>query len=100
MGDRKRGTVARKFRSISADIMSRMIHIGPVIHCQLRGDTIGYLCELLQGYMLEKLTLALMLRINKVTVPECIYVDCEVQRNDIEFAFQGLSPFAPSRLQS
>jgi len=33
--------VAGTFRTLSADILSRMNHIGPVAHFRLRGDTIG-----------------------------------------------------------
>ena len=57
--------VAGVFRTISADIISKMIHQGPEAHFRLRGDTIGYICELLQGYMIERLAIAAQLAIHK-----------------------------------
>lgn len=46
--------VASTFRTLSADILSRMTHLGHEAHFRLRGDTIGYIAELLQGYMIDR----------------------------------------------
>jgi len=56
--------VASTFRTISAGILSRMTHHGEA-HFRLRGDTIGYIAELLQGYMIDRLEAAILLAIHR-----------------------------------
>jgi len=58
--------VADTFRTLSADILSRMNYLGPEAHFRLRGDTIGYICELLQAHMIERLEVAVVLAIHKL----------------------------------
>ena len=109
--------VAGTFRTLSADILSRMNHIGPEAHFRLRGDTIGYICELLQGYMIERLQMAMYLAIHRLGLgigPLYGYsltavgngTRCNVQIDDIQLAFQkdifspffcGFSPQRPPR---
>jgi hypothetical protein len=79
------------FRTLSANIMSRMNHLGPEVQCILRGDTIGYICELLQEYMICRLQEACYLSLYAWSFP--------VRKDDIEFAFQGLSPYVPFSCQ-
>jgi hypothetical protein len=95
----KEGRFAHIFRTLSANIMRRMNHVGPEAQCILRGDTIGYICELLQGYMTRRLYQAFLLRYNALNLKPENYGDFEVSRDDIEFAFQGLSPFMPYSCQ-
>jgi len=57
--------IADTFRTISADILSRMTHFGPEAHFRLRGDTIGYIVEILQGYMVDRLEAAILLAIHR-----------------------------------
>jgi hypothetical protein len=96
---------AHIFRTMSANVMRRMNHVGPEAQCILRGDTIGYICELLQGYMIRRLEEAFLLRSQTVLpqdwakVKQGHYGGYEVTRRDIEFAFQGLSPFMPFSCQ-
>lgn len=97
--------VAGTFRTLSADILSRMNHLGPEAHFRLRGDTIGYVSELLQGYMIDRLQVAIHLALHKLGgVTEDI--KCVVREDDIALAFQkdmfspffcGFSPQAPRR---
>ena len=105
--------VAGAFRTLSADILSRLNHIGPVALFRLRGDTIGYICELLQGYMIDRLGMAMFLAIHKLGYSpyRCEAAvgngtRCTVQTDDIQLAFQkdmfspffcGLSPQRPRR---
>ena len=104
--------VAGTFRTLSADILSRMNHIGPEAHFRLRGDTIGYICELLQGFMIDRLDMAMYLAIHRLgrramkVVGEDGVTRCAVQRDDIKLAFQkdmfgpffcGFSPQRPPR---
>ena len=88
------GCVAGTFRTLSANILSRMNHIGPVAHFRLRGDTIGYISELLQGYMIERLQMAMYLVIHKLGYSPYDMTAvgnstrCTVQMEDIQLAFQ------------
>ena len=97
--------VADTFRTLSANILSRMNHIGPEVHFRLRGDTIGYICELLQGYMIDRLQVAGMLPIHKL-LGAAEDIGYAVKDDDIALAFQkdlfspffcGLSPERPRR---
>jgi len=56
------GLVAEAFRNITADLLSRMNHSssGQDVHFRLRGDTIAYLFEFLEGYMTEKMERAML----------------------------------------
>ena len=73
--------VAGSFRTISASILSRMNQCGGHgVHFRLRGDTIGYLCELLQGYMVRILQNALLVAIHSI--------NAAVKEDDIELAFR------------
>ena len=76
--------VADTFRTLSADILSRM-NLGPEVHFRLRGDTIGYICELLQGYIVDRLEIAILLAISRHRV------SVVVQRDDIALAFRRQS---------
>jgi hypothetical protein len=105
LGEAKEGCFADIFRTMSANIMRRMNHVGPEAQCILRGDTIGYICELLQGYMIRRLEEAFLLR-RHAFLPEDwdkvkpgMYGSFEVRSDDIEFVFQGLSPFVPYSCQ-
>jgi len=64
--------IAEKFRNITADILSRMNHssAGNDIHFRLRGDTVSYLIEFLEGYMIKKMeqTLLAAIHCNRVKV--------------------------------
>lgn len=86
LGD-KSECVADTLRNVSADILSRMNHLGPAAHFRLRGDTLGYLFELLQGYMISRLKIAVLLAIhsNSVSPYEEKIVVC---REDMALAFQ------------
>jgi len=107
--------VASTFRTLSADILSRMNYLGPEAHFRLRGDTIGYICELLQGYMIERFQMTMFLvrhrlgygffdldRIRSIRLEEDPSPNatgngdrCTVQRDDIKLVFQKdtFSPF-------
>ena len=90
--------VASTFRTISADILSRMAHHGEA-HFRLRGDTIGYIVELLQGYMIDRLEAAILLAIhrqgpnheNDSTSP---FPRRVVQNDDIVLAFRRQTLFS------
>jgi hypothetical protein len=102
LGDDGEDCVADSFRTLSPDILSRMNHIGPEAHFRLRGDAIGYICELLQGFMVSRLDMAMYLAIHKIGFTPSDYAvargnstKCTVQRDDIALAFQKdmFSPF-------
>ena len=73
---------AETVRDLSADLLSKMIHVsaGPDVNCRLRGDTIWFLAEMLQGYMVEKLSQALLAAVNRHRAT--------VQREDVLFVFR------------
>jgi len=107
--------VASTFRTLSADILSRMNYLGPEAHFRLRGDTIGYICELLQGYMIERFQMTMFLvrhrlgfgffdlnRIRSIRLEEDPSPNatgngdrCTVQMDDMKLVFQKdtFSPF-------
>ena len=111
MGDGEE-CVADTFRTLSADILSSMNYLGPEAHFRLRGDTIGYICELLQAHMIERLEVAVVLAIHKLGyspyqlklgfTPPSDRVEalrhlklmrgyctrCIIERDDIQLAFQ------------
>ena len=70
---------AAVFRSISADILSRMHHLGEPIHFRLRGDTIAYFSELLQFHLVEQLERTLLLAMHSYRI--------EVQDSDVAVIF-------------
>jgi len=91
--------VADTFRTLSADVLSMMNHLGPEAHFRLRGDTIGYICELLQGYMIDRLEGAICLTIHKLGLADPEGISRTVQRDDIALAFRRQSDvfsFPPS----
>jgi len=74
--------VAGTFRTLSADILSRMNQCGgPEVRFRLRGDTIGYLCELLQGYMVRIIENANLMAIHSSSKA--------VHEGDIALAFRS-----------
>ena len=87
--------LASTLRTLSANILTRMT-CGPAVNFRLRGDTIGYLCELVQGFMVERLEITNYLNThyknlhfkkqppNDAENPETP----EVQREDIALAFK------------
>ena len=78
--------VADILRTLSADILARMNHLGPAVHFRLRGDTLGYLFELLQGYMIGRLKVAALMACHAAFgVTGQSYV---VHKEDMAFAFQ------------
>jgi len=97
------------FRTLSADILSSMNYLGPEAHFRLRGDTIGYISELLQGYMIDRLQIAIHLAFHKLEKRDGATEDsirCVVREDDIALAFQkdvfspffcGFSPQRPPR---
>ena len=82
--------VADILRTLSADILARMNHLGPAVHFRLRGDTLGYLFEILQGYMIKRLEIALLLAINTVTsrLDQNLAKTFVVDKEDMALAFQ------------
>ena len=83
--------VASTVRTLSANILSRMNSFGQTVQFRIRGDSIGYLCELVQGYMIDRLEIALLLSVRTVnggvhysTQPPPVIV----QRRDVALAFQ------------
>ena len=83
--------VTSTVRTLSANILSRMNSFGQSVQFRLRGDCIGYLCELVQGYMIDRLQIAILLSIRTVngdhysTQPPPVVI---VQRHDVALAFQ------------
>lgn len=87
------------FRNVAAGVLSRMSRIGETIHFRLRGDTVGYLADLLEAYMVERLAEVLLIAVqrcgNMVGWAEDEdedkvedEVDVEVERNDVSLIFQ------------
>jgi histone H3/H4 len=57
-------TLPETFRTVVASVVARMIHIGHGICFRLRGDTVGYLAEILQEYMCRRLQDAVLFAIH------------------------------------
>lgn len=56
---------ADAMRTLAADLLSRMVHTGSdAVNFRLRGDTVGYIAELLQSYMVRGLEEALLFAIH------------------------------------
>ena len=89
--------VASTFRTISADILSRMAHHGEA-HFRLRGDTIGYIVELLQGFMVDRLESAILLAIHRQGPTReddtSLFPRRVVQTEDIVLAFRRQTLFS------
>ena len=78
--------VADTFRTLTAVVLSMMNQHGPEAHFRLRGDTIGYISELLQGYMNDRLEVAGLLSISRH--PPLEEINYSVQRDDMALAFR------------
>jgi len=50
--------------SLAANVMTRMNHFGAAASFRIRGDTVYYLFELLQGYMVKRLEDALLMAVH------------------------------------
>jgi len=73
LGDETGG--ATNLRTIAADLLSQIIYLGPP-HCfRLRGDTVGYLAELLQDRMIRRMEEAFLFAIHGYRL--------EVQKDDL-----------------
>ena len=63
--EHKDGSAADNFRLVAAGVMAKMMKSGT--HCtgtpRLRGDTVGYLAELLQGFAIHRLQSALRIAV-------------------------------------
>jgi len=82
--------VADTLRNLSANILSRMNHLGPDVHFRLRGDALGYLFELLHGHMIERLEIANLLAIHTAhsRLNQCQAKSFVVLKEDMALAFQ------------
>jgi len=73
-----------------------MTHFGPEAHFRLRGDTIGYIVELLQGYMVDRLESAILLAIHRQISNHSLWAIkgrvVQVQGDDIALAFRRTKP--------
>jgi len=75
---------ADAFRDVVAHLVSCMVYCGSV-HLRLRGDAIGYLSQMMRGYIVKKLESALDIAIHCGRT--------EVQREDVHFAFKTQEQF-------
>jgi len=75
---------ADTFRDVVAHIISSMVYGGTVC-LRLRGDAVGYLTQMIQGYVVKKLQCALEIAIHSGRT--------EVQRNDVHFIFKKQDQF-------
>jgi histone H3/H4 len=86
------GNGAEEYIDVASKILSRMIYLESKIHFRLRGDTVEYLAELLQGWLIKRLEDAVLFAIHGYKGG--------VQWESIQLAFQncdksGLGLYCP-----
>eukprot|EP00579_Thalassiosira_antarctica_P010360 CAMPEP_0201918496 /NCGR_PEP_ID=MMETSP0903-20130614/7642_1 /ASSEMBLY_ACC=CAM_ASM_000552 /TAXON_ID=420261 /ORGANISM="Thalassiosira antarctica, Strain CCMP982" /LENGTH=561 /DNA_ID=CAMNT_0048454825 /DNA_START=201 /DNA_END=1886 /DNA_ORIENTATION=- len=81
LGD-ETGGAADTLRTVAADLLSQMMYVGSDVplRFRLRGDTVGYLAELLQEHMIQRLQEAVFMTIHSHRT--------ELQKKDILFVLQ------------